>query len=478
MVIILGVKLNKRKWFYSVRWKLISTYLLLLMISLFIINAVTINSILENSLEKKKVDTFAKANIISIRVKNYILTHNMDLTYIKSMVKEYSNEIKSRIIIVDVNNIVQADSGDTFVGEVFKHDEINSALKGMATSNIHNFKIMGRVMYVAVPVTVDKNIIGATLISTSINSIYEEVQHIQNKIIIISIVSMLVNICISFLLMGLIFQPLDEFKRVINKASQGNLKEKINIETNDEFRDVADAFNMMILKLDQADTERKDFVANVSHELRTPLSSIKILSESLLSENEENIEIYREFLQDIDSEVDRLNNIISDLLSLTTLGKENIILNYRTTYINFLLEKIVLSMKPLAEKKSIKLTLILEEKVQISIDQDKIQQAVINVIDNAIKYTQQNGLIEIKLYTLEQYAVIAIKDNGIGIPEDCIPHIFERFYRVDKARSRETGGTGLGLSISWQIVSLHKGIIEVDSQYGKGSTFYIKLPLQ
>ncbi|MBE6081283.1 HAMP domain-containing sensor histidine kinase [Acidilutibacter cellobiosedens] len=402
----------------------------------------------------------------------------MDLAYIKSMVKEYSNEIKSRIIIVDTNNIVQADSGDTFVGEVFKHDEINSALKGMATSNIHNFKIMGRVMYVAVPVTVDKNVIGATLISASINSIYEEVQHIQNKIIIISIVSMLVNICISFLLMGLIFQPLDEFKRVINKASQGNLKEKINIETNDEFRDVADAFNMMILKLDQADTERKDFVANVSHELRTPLSSIKILSESLLSENEENIEIYREFLQDIDSEVDRLNNIISDLLSLTTLGKENIILNYRTTYINFLLEKIVLSMKPLAEKKSIKLTLILEEKVQISIDQDKIQQAVINVIDNAIKYTQQNGLIEIKLYTLEQYAVIAIKDNGIGIPEDCIPHIFERFYRVDKARSRETGGTGLGLSISWQIVSLHKGIIEVDSQYGKGSTFYIKLPLQ
>lgn len=448
------------------------------MVSLFIINAVTINSILENSLEKKKVDTFAKANIISIRVKNYLLTRNMDLAYIKSMVKEYSNEIKSRIIIVDTNNIVQADSGDTFVGEVFKHDEINSALKGMATSNIHNFKIMGRVMYVAVPVTVDKNVIGATLISASINSIYEEVQHIQNKIIIISIVSMLVNICISFLLMGLIFQPLDEFKRVINKASQGNLKEKINIETNDEFRDVADAFNMMILKLDQADTERKDFVANVSHELRTPLSSIKILSESLLSENEENIEIYREFLQDIDSEVDRLNNIISDLLSLTTLGKENIILNYRTTYINFLLEKIVLSMKPLAEKKSIKLTLILEEKVQMSIDQDKIQQAVINIIDNAIKYTQQNGLIEIKLYTLEQYAVIAIKDNGIGIPEDCIPHIFERFYRVDKARSRETGGTGLGLSISWQIVSLHKGIIEVDSQYGKGSTFYIKLPLQ
>lgn len=160
----------------------------------------------------------------------------MDLAYIKSMVKEYSNEIKSRIIIVDTNNIVQADSGDTFVGEVFKHDEINSALKGMATSNIHNFKIMGRVMYVAVPVTVDKNVIGATLISASINSIYEEVQHIQNKIIIISIVSMLVNICISFLLMGLIFQPLDEFKRVINKASQGNLKEKINIETNDEFR--------------------------------------------------------------------------------------------------------------------------------------------------------------------------------------------------------------------------------------------------
>ena len=135
-------------------------------------------------------------------------------------------------------------------------------------------------------------------------------------------------------------------------------------------------------------------------------------------------------------------------------------------------------MKPLAKKKSIQLKLSLKEKIQIEVDSEKIQQAIINIIENAIKYTQDGGIIEVKLFTEGKYAVIEIRDNGIGIPKESLPYIFERFYRVDKARSRSTGGTGLGLAIAWQIVSLHQGLIDVKSDAGKGSTFYIKLPMK
>jgi len=230
------------------------------------------------------------------------------------------------------------------------------------------------------------------------------------------------------------------------------------------------------MKLDQVDKQRKEFVANVSHELRTPLSSIKLLSESLIHQNEDNIMIYREFLKDIDSEIDRLNNIIDDLLSLVDMDKEQLTINYKTTYVNYLLEKIISRLKPLADKKSISLSFIAGQRVQIKMDTEKIQQALINIIHNAIKYTPNGGQVKVRLYSDGKFIVIKIRDNGMGIPKESLSYIFERFYRVDKARSRNTGGTGLGLAIAKQVVNLHQGDITVESEVGKGSIFYVRIP--
>lgn len=401
----------------------------------------------------------------------------MNEEWVKKAINEYSKEINGRIIIVDKNNIVKGDSNNLFIGDTFKHDEIQKALNGENSRRVYNFRDTGRVMYVSVPVILNDEIVGATLISVSIDNIYLEVKHISRKVALISGISMLVTAIIAFFFSDAIFKPLGQLKNAINKVAQGHLEEKVNIDSNDEFKEVAEAFNIMILKLDQVDTQRKDFVANVSHELRTPLTSIKILSESLISGEDFNVDVYKEFLTDIDSEVDRLNNIITDLLTLVDLDKEKLTLDLKITYMNFLLERIYLRLKPLAEKKSIDLELVLNEKIQLKVDNEKIQQAIINIIDNAIKYTQTGGKVKLKLYNEGKYAIIEIKDNGIGIPEENIQNIFERFYRVDKARSRDTGGTGLGLSIAWQIVLLHQGTIEVESKVGVGSTFYIKLPI-
>ncbi|MGF7056468.1 ATP-binding protein [Brassicibacter mesophilus] len=398
------------------------------------------------------------------------------LGYMNLIVENYSKEINSRIIVVNDNGIVKGDSNKEFIGESFKHDEIKDALRGITASNVYFFKEYGHVLYISVPVMIQNDVIGAILISVPIDDIYETVRHINKQLIIISLASILIIAIFSFIFSGVVFRPIDRFTKAIIKMSQGDLKQKININTNDEFKKMGDAFNTMILKLDQVDNQRKDFVANVSHELRTPLSSIKLLSESLIHQNESNILIYKEFLNDISAEVDRLNNIIEELLILVDLDKEKLHVNYKITYINFLLEKIINRMKPLAQQKKIDLILDLNEKIQIKVDTEKIQQAVINIIHNAIKYTPENGEVNVSLYHKGRYVVIEVRDNGIGIPKESISHIFDRFYRVDKARTRNTGGTGLGLSIAHQIISLHQGVIEVESELGKGSIFYIKIP--
>ena len=451
---------------------------MLILITLIVINLVICKTVFNIYIEQEKNNSFSKANIISNRVRHQLSNDRMDEKWVQVSIDDYSKEINSRIIIVDNSNIVQLDSHNSFLGEKFYHDEIKAALRGENSSGIYNFKQSGRVMYIAVPVILNDEVVGATFLSRSIDHIYYEVRHIWRKLELISVVSMAITAIVVFFLAGVIFRPLNDLKYTINKVTQGNFKEKVHVYSNDEFKEVAEAFNMMISKLEEVDNQRKDFVANVSHELRTPLTSIKILSESLINQDTFDQDIYKEFLIDIDSEVDRLNNIISDLLVLVNLNKEKLVLDKKITYINYLLEKTIFRMKVIAKQKDIDLNLKLNEKIQIKIDEDKIQQAIINIIDNAIKYTDIKGTIEVELYKKDKYAIIKISDNGSGIPEESLEHIFERFYRVDKARSRNTGGTGLGLSIAWEIIAYHGGIIDVESQLGIGTDFYIKLPLK
>lgn len=441
-------------------------------------------------IEDKRIETLANANIISNRVslifeeneikaKNSLypdIINKQHETLVQNTVRNYSDEINSRILIVDSERKVISDSSNILINEILNHDVIIKALTEETVFNTYNFKGIGNLMYVAVPIKNNNSILGVSLISTSLNEIYLAIKEIRNKLITISFISILFMTAISFILADFFTKPIKAFNNAIIKMAQGKINQKVNVKTNDEFEHLATVFNTMSTKLDQVDMERKNFVANVSHELRTPVSSMKLLSESLLYQNETNIDIYREFLQDINSEADRLNNIITDLLALVNLDKETLTLNYKVTYINFLLERIIYRLKPLSDNKGIKINFIQYDRYQINLDSEKIQQSLINIIHNAIIYTPNEGNIDISLYSEGKYIVVKIKDNGIGIKKESLSNIFDRFYRVDKARARGTGGTGLGLSIANQIVLLHQGKIDVESQVGKGTSFYVKLP--
>ncbi|ADQ05813.1 multi-sensor signal transduction histidine kinase [Caldicellulosiruptor hydrothermalis 108] len=226
-------------------------------------------------------------------------------------------------------------------------------------------------------------------------------------------------------------------------------------------------------KLDQM---RKQFVADVSHELRTPITTIKTYSETLLDVDDEAVK--REFLGVIIKECDRMTRLISDLLYLSRLDSGENILKIEEVNVSELVRFVCEKMRIHAKKKNQKLLCSAEENVVIEADRDRLEQVLINLINNAVVYVQEGGQIEVGLEKDEEHVKITVKDNGPGIPEDDLPRIFERFYRVDKARSRSLGGSGLGLSIADEIVKAHGGRILVESKEGVGTTFTVVLPVK
>ncbi len=220
------------------------------------------------------------------------------------------------------------------------------------------------------------------------------------------------------------------------------------------------------------------FVSNVSHELRTPMASIRVLADSLIGQENVPEEMYQEFLSDISFEIDRESRIIDDLLSMSRLSHAEDSMNISTVNINEFVLNILKTLRPIAEKRNIEIVYESFRSVTADVDQMKLNQAFSNLIENAIKYDQDGGMVKVSLDADHEYFYFRVADNGIGIPEDALPRIFDRFYRVDKARSRETGGTGLGLSITKQIVLLHYGVIKAESKIDEGTTFTVRIPLK
>jgi two-component system phosphate regulon sensor histidine kinase PhoR len=231
-----------------------------------------------------------------------------------------------------------------------------------------------------------------------------------------------------------------------------------------------------ITEIRRLETMRRDFVANVSHELKTPLTSIKGFVETLLEGALDDKENNRNFLKIIQDHAERLNNLLEDLLSLSHLESKEIVLNKKNFTLRQQLEDVISGFKSQLKKKNIEIKNELSANIAVTADKDRIEHVFTNLLDNAIKFNKERGSIRIYSQEMSGGIKVIVEDSGVGIPEKDIPRIFERFYRVDKARSRELGGTGLGLSIVKHIVELHGGSVGVESTEGFGSKFWFILP--
>ncbi len=244
-------------------------------------------------------------------------------------------------------------------------------------------------------------------------------------------------------------------------------------------RDERDAVLIVLHDLteeERVNRMRQDFVANVSHELRTPLTSLRGYAETLLDGGLEDVQHREEFVRVIRDQAVRLNALIDDLLSLSDLERAGASLRVEWFDLRELVERDVAMLRPRAERAGLALRIIPGGPVRVSADPARIEQVVANLLDNAIKYTER-GVVTVSLGNEDGLAWCEVADTGPGVPREDLPRIFERFYRVDKARSREKSGTGLGLSIVKHIVALHGGTVAVDSRHGRGSTFRFELPV-
>jgi two-component system phosphate regulon sensor histidine kinase PhoR len=232
-----------------------------------------------------------------------------------------------------------------------------------------------------------------------------------------------------------------------------------------------------ITKIRQLETMRKDFVANVSHELKTPLTSIKGFIETLLDGALEEKTNVMKFLTIINQETDRLNNLIGDLLDISKLESGQTDLKKKLVNINQLVNEVMITIEARLKEKNLGFKMDIQAS-QVPADEDLLREVIINLVDNAVKYTLMGGTIQLGTRQINDRFECFVEDTGIGIPEESVPRLFERFYRVDKGRSRDLGGTGLGLSIVKHIIERHGGKVAVQSQLGKGSRFSFILPME
>ena len=276
-----------------------------------------------------------------------------------------------------------------------------------------------------------------------------------------------------YILAGILIKPFAKITKAIEDITDGFQDEKISVPDYTETELITDAFNKMLGRVQSLDTSRQEFVSNVSHELKTPLTSMKVLADSLVGQENVPVELYQEFMQDIAAEIDRESKIITDLLTLVKLDKKASNMNIELVNINELLDMILKRLHPIAAKRNIELILEGFRPVDAEIDETKLSLAISNLVENAIKYNKDEGWVRVSLNADHKYFYVKVADSGVGIPEDCQDQVFDRFYRVDKSRSRETGGTGLGLAIVKHVLFRHQAQLQIESELGKGSTFKI-----
>lgn len=383
--------------------------------------------------------------------------------------------LSARVMIVDTDYRVVYDSFRLLKDTYIMNNDIYEIMKGDRDERL--VREQSYIEYMFPVVNREGYIDDVAVIAVSLESMENERGYLSYRANILICIFMVIGGLTAFFISYMAVRDTRKIKSQLVNMKDGFLGQISSDGLWREAGSVVDNMNGIFAKSQLLEESRQEFVSNVSHELKTPITSMKVLSESILMQDNVPVEMYREFMNDIVLEIDREAQIISDLLTLVKTDKGSDSLNIERVDINELMEVILKRLTPLAEKRSIEITFESFREVEADIDKVKFTLAISNLIENGIKYNVDGGWIRVSLNADHKNLYIKVADSGVGIPEDCVEHIFERFYRVDKARSRDTGGTGLGLAISKNIIVMHKGIINVYSEPGKGTTFTVRVPM-
>ncbi|MFD1363201.1 ATP-binding protein [Lentibacillus salinarum] len=393
-----------------------------------------------------------------------------------NMFKTLADLTNKDVYIIDANGKVIADSGIKI--ENLSSKDIGILSEGQPVKKrFRDSRTESRYLGSGYPIIQSGTFKGAFFVLASINDVKEPVQKIRDLLLLSAVGALFLALGFTFLLSKKMSDPLLEMEQATREISKGNLDIRVNIPSEDEIGSLGKAINDLALETNRYRSNRREFFANISHELRTPISYMKgyahVLKQGLYRTEEERLQ----YLNIIESETERMVRLINDLFDLSKMEEGKIDLQMSTVDLTEVLESALFKVKMEFDNKGLTFKTQIDENVPyIEADGIRLEQIFTNLLGNAVRYTE-NGSVSVKVWSADNKVHVNIEDTGIGIPEKDLPLVFERFYRVEKSRSRELGGTGLGLSIVKNLVELQNGTISVSSQVGKGTRFRLSFPV-
>lgn len=466
----------------SLKCRLIVMSMLLAIVPSLIVGNGILLSYEMRALSIRQSEVMGQARIIANQVatSNYIDGEKTNYDTLLTQVNMLTSIYDGRVLIVDDNFQIVYDTYNLDDNKTIISDAVIKSFKG-ETTQIYDEESQYIEMSLPIinPNDETKSVIGILVVSVSTDNIALNLSYLSQ---IATIIVFVVIVAVSFagvLVSIRMTKPFTKLSDGIANLHGGVGDEDLMVNDYTETMVICEKFNQMMSKIKVMDESRQEFVSNVSHELKTPLTSMKVLADSINSMPDAPVELYQEFMGDIANEIERETKIINDLLSLVKMDKTTAKLNIDTVNMNELLEQILKRLQPIADRQNVKLVLESFRPVTAEVDEVKLTLAISNLVENGIKYNKIDGegWVHVSLNADHQYFYIKVEDSGMGIPEEDIENIFERFYRVDKSRSREISGTGLGLAITRNSILVHRGAIKVHSELGEGTTFDVRIPL-
>ncbi len=465
------------KFVKSLRFRILVILIIIGIVPSIIVEKGIVNSYEDRAVSNRQLNVKNQCDILvnQLAKENYLQDPSSE--GINSELTMLSNVYSGRILIVNQDFQIIKDTYDLDKGKYMISKEVVKCFQKLKESSYYDRKNSYIEMTMPIPGADGERAQGVLLISISTEEIVSSIDILEQKGLRILVISGVLVLIFGYILAGILIKPFAKITKAIEDITDGFQDEKISVPDYTETELITDAFNKMLGRVQSLDTSRQEFVSNVSHELKTPITSMKVLAESIMGMEEVPPELYKEFMTDINSELERMNNIINDLLTVVKTEKSVSTSVVTAVNINEFIEGILKTLRPIAAERNIELVYETFRPITAEIDEVKLGMAFNNLIENAIKYNYDDGWVRVSLNADHKFFYVKVADSGVGIPEEFQNRIFERFYRVDKARSRDTGGTGLGLAITRNAVLLHRGAIKVYSKEGQGSLFTVRIPL-
>lgn len=471
---------NVINFFKSLKFRLILFLILFGIVPGIVLKVGIVKTYEDQSVSIKTSEILSQAKILANQIVSNDYLNYPNSTIINAELDQLSNIYDGRVMVIDNEFHIIKDTYDLDTNKTIISKEVIESYYGQ---EIKKYDAENRYIELTVPLsrpveqTGETEVLGVMLVSVSTDSINLNMEYLARNAYVIQLICAVAAVFLAVILSIQLVKPFHKMSKSIDEIKTGYGEDALSVNDYTETIEICKKFNEMLGRMKVLDDSRQEFVSNVSHELKTPLTSMKVLADSLNSMEDAPIELYKEFMGDIGNEIDRETKIINDLLSLVKMDKSAADLNVTNMNINELLEQILKRLNPIAEKQNVELVLESFRPVSADVDEVKITLAFTNLIENAIKYNKPGGWVHVTLNADHQYFYLKVEDSGIGIPEDSLEHIYERFYRVDKSHSREIGGTGLGLAITRNAVLMHRGAIRVFSTEGEGTIFNVRIPL-